>query len=386
MYWRGLWLADGPRWPLDADYSPELAAALRLGFAHVAPPLAAGPEEHLTACAVVSPWLRARMSARQRVRVHFLLARTHEVDGTISRAVDCVNEALGAAAHSHLLRDLAELLSYRATLERAREKFRAAAEDLEASLALLAMHPTRADLSDPALRLQLLSQLAMYDYFLADYRAARRTIKQARLLFSQAPRLAQAAAAVLWVEAHLARTRGLPERAWFPTLTAVEIYEHEGSLATQDRIRSFVADLALDLVAATPGGAASREAQAFLGITHSSLRQAERLARSAEDQPGLGLIQLVRARAGRLSWRNEDRRPAIERVIVLAERLGDDGLRAQALTTQGDELTFLGEAEQAHNRYRAALDALQGAEMPVLAVAPRRALLRVSEFDTGLAE
>lgn len=375
-----LWRPDDISWIDNVNYSPPAATAMRAAFGRVAPPATPNPEDFLLACELIAPWLGRQMAARQRVRACFLFANTLEAERAYVRAITWIDEALNVAGQAKLIRELAELLSYRGKLLRAREKFRAAAEDLSASLALLSVQAGGDEAIDPALRVELLSQLATYQFFLRHYSEAARAARKARLVAAHVPAMKLESATALWVEAQIERTRGKSERALLTALTVAEVYEREASTTSQDRIQGYVAELALDLVGKVPGGSESDAGRAYLTLAHKRIQQAERLARQTADRPGLGLVQLSRARESRLQKRAEDRVTSIERIIRTAQQLDDEGLLTQALTVQGDELAFLGETEQALNRYRGALDTVAGSEVPALGDPARRALLLASEM------
>jgi tetratricopeptide (TPR) repeat protein len=375
-----LWSPDARAWSCDPLYRPVLARTLRAAFARVASPAMAGPADYLWACAQVAPWVGMQVAAPQHVRICFLFARTHEIERNYVRATDWVDEAMGVAARGRLVRELAELLVYRGKLLRAREKFAAATENLREAMALLAANAAQEEAIDPALRLELLSQLATYKFYLADYRSAMRLAREARKLATQAPALEYEAASALLVEALIERVRGYPERALRPALEVAAVLERVATPTSQDRIHTFVAELALDLVGTVPGGPNSLWGQELLSLARKHLKRAGSLARGAGDLPGVGLQQLASIRASRLRSRNEDRRASIERVIRTARELNDDALLAQGFTALGDELTFLGATEQALNRYREALATIANTEIPALADPARRALLLASEL------
>lgn len=375
-----LWHADATMWERDPLYRPGVAAALRRTFTTlVALPLRQ-PEDYLWACSIVAPYLGSRMAAPQQVRMHFLFARTHEAEREYGLAVDQVDEALTVAAHAHLGREMVELLGFRGKLLRAQERFSEAAEDVMAGLQLLSEQAQREVAIAPTLRLDLLSQLATYEFYLARYGRAARRVKEAHSLLLQAPSHSLEAANMLWVKAHLERARRLPERALRPALTVAEIYLHKASPTSQNRIQTFLAELALDLADSMPGGPSTPEGQQHLRVARMRLTQAEDLARDAHDEPGIGLMRLARARESRLRHRNMDRGALIGQVARTARRLNDAGLLGQALIALGDEMADGGETERGLTCYREAIDVLEAGGISGLTAPARRAILRAGEW------
>jgi tetratricopeptide (TPR) repeat protein len=379
MRLRLLTRSDAASWRAADAYAPPLADALRLAFDRTARP-DTSPEEFLAVCAILAPWLDARVANQQRVRVCYLFARGCEVGREYAPAIHWVDEALVAAARAHAWGEMVELLTVRGRLQRALDNYRAAADDLNACLTLLYLHADREEDLDPVFRLDLLAHLASFEFFLAHYQSALRLVRQARRLIPLVPALPLAAASVLWADAHLERTRGRPERALLLAMTAADIHAREASLSSQVRMETFVAEVVLDLVERVPGDGSVNRAP-LLMLAGGHLRKAERLAREADDRPGAALAKLARVREGRLRGRNDDRVGAIEGVIRTARRMDNVALHAQALTRLGGELEAAGEDERARNCWREALTVLEGSEVPALKHEPRRKLLLASEFD-----
>jgi tetratricopeptide (TPR) repeat protein len=272
-------------------------------------------------------------------------------------------------------------LLYHAKLERARARYETAAGDLEACLALLRDRADGDDEAiDPALRLELLAQLADYEFFLGHFTDAARLVDQAQLLALHAAHRALDVAAVAWVQAQLDRVRGLTWDTIAPMLRATTIYSREAPPISQGRIAAFVTELVLDLVERLPDAATGGQRMGLLKLAHMHLTQAEHLARQAKDHPGRGLARLARARYSRLRGTNSDRRRRIEEVIRLGQQLDDHALKAQAFTALGDELASQGEQEGSLDCYRQTIGLLDGSEIPALAVPARRKLLRAREM------
>jgi tetratricopeptide (TPR) repeat protein len=283
------------------------------------------------------------------------------------------------ASHGRAFGELAELLFLHARLQRAQGSFGRAADDLHACLQLLYGRAPNEDAIEPALRLNLFAQLATYEFFLEHYDVAMDFVKRASYLISRAPGEEMSAASALWVHAHLLRTRGLPERALYPALTAAEVHAREASLTSQDRIEVFVADVLLDMAEKVPGPRHAPDRLDFLAQAQTHLQQAERLAREAKDSPGATLVKLIQLRESRLRGRKEDRVRAIEACLRKGHRLHDEALLAQGYTLLGQEFASQGDNERAKNCWRETLHVLEHSEIPALRVPARRSLLRASE-------
>jgi tetratricopeptide (TPR) repeat protein len=372
---------DHRAWRSDPLYSPGVAQALHTAFARLAPPEIT-PEDFLWACGDVAPWLNTVMGSRQRIRIFLLFARAHEADGAYTDALGYVDRALEVAGRGHIPDDLTDLLLYHAKLERARARYETAAGDLEACLALLRDRAAGDDEAiDPPLRLELLAQLADYEFYLGHFAEATRLVDQAQLLALHAPHRALDVADVACVQAQLDRLRGFTWDAIGPMLRATTIYKREAPPISQGRIAAFVTELALDVVERLPDGSNGAQRMGLLTLARIHLTQAEHLTRQAKDRPGRGLARLAHARYSRLRGTNSDRRRRVEEVIRLGKQLDDHALTAQAFTALGDELASQGEKEGSLDCYRQTIGLLDGSEVPALAVPARRKLLRAREMS-----
>lgn len=374
-----LW-PDWFTWRADPAYSPTVAAALRSGFAHIAS--ADAPRiNFLWACAEVASCKNATMAPPQHVRVCLLFARTHEVEGAYTDALAYVDRALDVAAHGPFNDDFTDLLLYRAKLERARGRYLIAASDLDACLGLLRGRARGDDTRiDPALRLEILAQLADYEFFLGHLLTAARLVSQAQRLAPRVPHRRLDAASIAWVQAHLDRLRGYAWEAVHPMLRAESVYAHDAPPISRGRLAYFVAELALDSAARHSDGPPASHRSEPLRLARVHLDAAERLAQQANDRGGRGLVQLARVRYSRLYGGNSDRSARIVDVLRLARRIDDDALLAQAFTALGDELAYQGEHERALDCYRQTIGLMDGSEFPVLALPARRQLLLAREM------
>jgi tetratricopeptide (TPR) repeat protein len=374
---------DHPTWQRDASYSVEAAGALCAAFSRVAT-AASRPEEFLWACGLVSPWLNAEVAVRQRVRAFLLFARAHEADGAYADSLQSIDRALELAARSRALDDLVDLLFYHAKLERAQSRYDVAAEDLYACLELLDEH-RGADgaMVDPALELELLAQLADYEFYLGHFHVAGDLAGEALRLAPQAPHKRLEAAAAERTQAHLDRLRGYSWDALHVMSRVAATYAQVPAPAiSRGRLEYLFAEFALDIAECIPIGPASVHRTAPLRLARKHLDIAESLAKQVNDRPGRGLVTLAHARYSRIRGTNADRVARIEGVIRLSHRLDDHALLAQSFTALGEELAGQGAQEQALDCYRQTLGLLDGSAVAALGTVPRRRLLLAREMAT----
>jgi hypothetical protein len=133
----------------------------------------------------------------------------------------------------------------------------------------------------------------------------------------------------------------------------------------------------LQLAVTLPAGS---DRYALLELARPHIERAERLAKAAEDKPGQGLTQIVRAQYARLHGSSTDRVASIEAVIRFARDIDDVAVLAQARTALGDEYAARGEIESALTCYRATVEVVAASEVPVLAVPAQRALRSAREM------
>ena len=234
-------------------------------------------------------------------------------------------------------------------------------------------------MDDSAARLQTVAQLATYAYFAGQPLLAEGCIRETRTLAAQVPHEDFDLASAEWVQAHLYRTYGEPERALRHALSFYNDYIREASDVSRDRLEFFLAEAALDWADMLPPGT---DSDALVSLSLPHLQSAERLARESVDNPGQGLAQLARARYDRLSGGgNMQRLAALEAVAQLGTELGDIAIVAQAYTALGDEFAARQESASSLTCYHTTLDVLKGSQVAVLANPARRALLKFQEMN-----
>lgn len=373
--------ADHFSWQRDTSYSQEAARALRAAFTRIS--AADAVADHLFwACGLVAPWLDADASPRQRVRVLLLFARTHEAEGNFAEALEALDRALVESIHGHAHEDFIDLLVYHAKLARALGRYDQAANDLYACLELHDLHVfEHQEPPDRSLQIELLSQLADYEFFLAHFERAERLASDTLHLAPVVPGKPLEAAAAARTLAQIDRIRGLSWQALPVMRRVVQVYAQVPAPAiSRGRNEYLLADFALDVAERIPDGPADANRTEFLRLAQQHLDIAEFLGRQTDDGPGRGLIALGRARYSRLHGTNEDRVARIEWALEVGQRREDHALLAQGFTALGDEYISQGEQERGLDCYRQALGLLDGSAFPVLSVQPRRKLLRASEM------
>jgi tetratricopeptide (TPR) repeat protein len=227
---------------------------------------------------------------------------------------------------------------------------------------------------DDAAVFDVTTNLAGLRFFLADYAVAEQLLAEARSLLPALNGKPQRrdVARIPWLEAHLYRWRGEPERALRPALAAAHEYDQSAGGSTV-RIQVVVADVALDLAATMPPGT---DRDALLTLAEPHITRATVVATEVGDDIGGLLARLTALRLMRMRGENRDRVAPIEEIARRARRLQDDALLAQAFTALGNEWSERKEHESAQVCYRQTLSILDGSDVPALGVWAKRELLR----------
>jgi tetratricopeptide (TPR) repeat protein len=324
------------------------------------------------------------MSERQRLHVCYILALAYAADGKFAQALRWLDMALELGVALDDLGALAELLYLHGVASSRLLRYQEAAADHWDCLALLRNRDSDPNPADLAFELDVVEQLAEFEFLLAHYDRSASLLESAARLVPAAPEQRTEAAGLEWVRAQLYRWRGEKELALRHAMAAADVYAAIGSPAASGRIQTVVADIALDLAETFPplpagprlGGANS----AFVTLAAPYVERALHLAHESQDMEGEGMALLARARYSRARQLNEDRLPAIEGVARTAQRLEDMALLAQAQTALGHELAARREGEASLVCYRQALDTLQGSDMPALGVWAHRAIAHADEL------
>lgn len=361
---------DDAAWKASYGYSSDIAGvliaaytAVRRGRGHL--------DGYLRAIALAMPSVKARMSRRQRMHLYFILATSAAANNWYDEALYWLDRALALAIHLEDIAAELELLSLRASFNRALLRLVDAIEDCRDSLGRLDAQFEALGVDDPSARLQTHAQLAMFAYFTSQPDLARLHLAEARALTPQVPNGQFESATAEWVQAHLYCTHGEYERALRHLLGIYDDYIEEATIVSRERLEIFIADVTLDWAEKLRPGS---DRDAFLALSHAHLETAERLASESHDQPGQGLTQLARVHYNRLTGANAERIARLEEVIHLGYTLDDVAITAQAYTALGDEYAAIQERESSLGCYRKTLDVLEHSQVAVLGTTARRAL------------
>lgn len=368
---------DHASWQAEVGYSDDARRDLHAAYQHIGQE-AGRTAGFLHAARRVERWLGRRISAHQRMHVYYLFALAHAADEGEQRSLYWIDQALSLASRLREPGDQVELLRLRASLYRSSLEFNEAAEDLTLCLALLDEKRAQLGVDDPAARLEILPQLAVYNFFLARFDSAERLLEQGRALvpFVNQTRSFDMAA-IAWTQAKLHHLRGAPEMALRYILPASDVYAREANAISYERLEIDVAEFALTWAQTRPVGS---DRDSLIALARPHLVRAERIARARRDLEGAALTRLTRARMSRLTNGALDRVRVIEAVIKQGHALADVAIVAQGLTALGDEFTSRGEHESALNCYRQTIDALDGSQTPALAIPAQRAVRRAQEM------
>lgn len=366
---------DDPHWRSDPAYSPAVAQALTAAYTHLRGSRHLGHFRLADEC--LRPLVGVQMAAWQRMSLCYVLAITSGAVSDYTQALRWLDDALSAATQVNSPSDLALLLFLRGGINRAISRLSRAAADFRDSLALVHELREHEHAVDPAFEVELLSVLAGFEFYLAQYETAEQRLQKARNLAALVPRHGIEAATIEWIQALLFRLRGQPELALRPAAAAAEVYMDRGSPASAARIQTVLAGIGLDLAERFSRGT---DRGAFITLAQPHVQLAADLAHEAGDEIGAALARLAGVRFSRLNGHNEDRVATIEQIIQLASRISDQALVAQGWTALGDELAAQGKTEQGLTSYRTVLAVLEGSDIPTLGVEARRALLRSGEM------
>jgi hypothetical protein len=331
------------------------------------------------AAELVAPTFALTMALPQRLRVFYLHARGFAALNLRTACLEALDDACAVADALDDVSALSALLYLRASSNYLLFRYRAAAEEFRACLALLRLQALN---GQPVAALDVahvLTHEANIRFHLGDYAAAERLLGQARKLVPRGAGQSAEAAMIHWLQALLHRWRGEPEPALAQVQFAARIYQQRGPSASLVRIQAIAAEAALDLAQQQSGCTMS---SLMLESATAQLDLALQASQQVGDAPGEVLIRLIQTRAGRLRHENLGRVGLIEVLARDGRQLRDDALLAHAFTALGDELVALGEQESGLNSYRQVMGLLDGSEVPALAIWARRAYHQTREWQT----
>lgn len=369
---------DDTTWKASYGYSPDIAGVLYTAYSFIRDGKGS-IQAFERAASIAEPRLKAHMSRRQRLHLYFVLATAYAACDCFEEAIDWTDRGIALAIQLKDIPAHSELLSFRASFNRAILRFVDAIADRCACLDLLDIQHDTQGVDDSAARLQTYAQLATYAYFAGQPLLAERCIQETRRLAANSPHEHFDLASAEWVQAHLYRTYGEPERALRHALDFHSEYIKEASAISRDRLEFFIADVALDWANVLPRGT-DRDAVLALSLPH--LENAKQLARDSFDRPGQALAQLAQVHYDRLSASNVQRVSAIEATLRLGAELDDLAIVAQAHTALGDEFASMNAIASSLTCYKSTLRVLEGSQVPVLGNVARRAVLTFQEMNT----
>lgn len=357
--------------PWDTNFSEAVAEELRAAFAVVG-----SADDHVEVLepqfASLKRLLRRRMSPRERLLTHYLMA-TCAAARDITTALTENDRALNLAKAESEWGAVADLFYQRGLLFRRSGEMLAAALEYEQLLRLIGEHGAPPGTEIGQLHLDTLSRLAHFYLWLQNFERAQGYAEQAVALSKLAPTGELTLVTMLWSLALIERYRKLPYDALKHAIAAAEVYSASPSntLSTV-RILALTADLAMDMAALFLNEPEAR--RTFVRMAEEYAVFGERLARHVSDSSGRGLSALARARAARLRRPQGRAQALIQAVIALATREKDWALRSQAWTALGFGLRDQGDRSAARAAFEAALDDLTLMPLSMLAILPQQAL------------
>lgn len=363
---------DDPAWHTERNYSPYVAGAfegVHLALVNKSKERSA----YLQAYNALSHLIDIPMSAHQREHLFYLLSMGNAAGGRFQQAQATIEQALELASALDELGDICHMLILRASVSRGLLKVGEAVHDLRVCLAIwgeYAEHHGKAlsDIVNPALRLEVYARLSGDAFYQGDYAGALEAVDQGRALLPLVRDHTLEAATLDWTHALLCRAGQKPKDALTLALRASKAYSSQSALS-QIRSHDVVVGAALDKAQQMTAGTQRNVLIGKYALPY--LESAERLARTVDDDAGLGLMILARARASRLLGRDEIRERQIEQALYLARRLNDEALLAKAHAALGDEYASQGKFSRALSAYRDTLGVLDGSEALALKRQPR---------------
>ncbi|MGH2485168.1 MAG: hypothetical protein ACRDHE_04050, partial [Ktedonobacterales bacterium] len=354
----------------DPARSPVVADALKLSYGH----LKRG--EYALASRAIGPTQFLSMSRRQALRVFYMQATTSLRLGRFEHGLALLDEASAQALSEGDHGALAQFAYMLADVARELDSRDAAAGYYGIALDAWSAHThdQPADGADSAFQLDVLSSLALAHFYYGRYDAAERALRAAKRLAAQIAASPARCANLAWIEAMFQRWRGDAGAALTTSVRAYATLDVYGSRLECARLRTLMADIAMDLAMAGARAGLDATRQHFLGMADSHLDSALAYLEGAGDPLALGVSTLAQVRFARMARYNSPRLDDIKRVERTARQFGDLTLLGQVWTSRGDEHRARGERGPATHAYEQSLRTLKSAEMGALGVWARRAL------------
>jgi hypothetical protein len=322
------------------------------------------------------------MSARQEMLLYYLLAQSARARD-LSRSV-YFGQALGwltrADEIARALLDYGaqvDIHELRGTLHRAVSLYWIAAEEFSYALRKLREHAEDTTSFDPEFEVTLAAKAAMLDYMLANFQRALEHLRRADALLPLATASASAEGNIAWAFALLRRQRNEPVEALRHVEEAVTFYRLLVVTNSTCRVMSLAADIAMDAAESSArAGPAAQET--YLALAGRYVDETIIVGREVDDQAGLELGNLARARLDRL--RDPEGATGVEERIRAtlrqAHRMRDDSLLSAAQTALGVELLTRGETTTGKRWLKKAIATARRIWAPGLAFRAERYLRR----------
>jgi tetratricopeptide (TPR) repeat protein len=390
-----------PRWEAEHGFSPLVADELRrilalLRYDHerdflrgdrerVLHPYAQERDASLRAFERALACLNRPQSPHQRLQVFYALGLAYLHLGESKPAQETVDTALNLADHLPDLAATAELQYLAGSLACSRGDYKAGADYLSSTRALLLHLGDEDDPADTALMIDALTTHSLCLYTMQAYPAAWAAIDEARLLVTRPPGHPLRAGSLALLAGLLHRWTGDPARGLQEVMAGAEAYAEWGVTRVHKlylaRLQRIAAECALDLAEGSSPRLTGFGRDAYLGIARPAIEQALVIAKETSDISGEGMALLVQAREERLRGQQTDRLTTIHSVLDRAELLDDPALAILAQTARGQELAARNEREAALDAFQTADDVSLQYRLPVLGVEGRRAVAKAKEQE-----
>lgn len=236
--------------------------------------------------------------------------------------------------------------------------------------------PESADADDSRFELDTLILLNQLYFFSGKFVRAERVFHAARKVAQRVSMPPLRRGNLAWIEALFYRWRAQPGRALDAGMAALAIVDMHATVLERSRLRTLLADIAMDLAERDGSGALGGLSYHFLGIADTYMSAARAGLATAGDHFARGLGTLTDARLARLTNRNVDRLAMIDGVARMAMEYEDRTVLGQVWHARGDEYLALGQPGSARTCYQKSVDMLKAAHMQGHSVWPRRALRR----------
>ena len=272
---------------------------------------------------------------------------------------------------------LVDLLVLRGPASRATSDYAHAAIDYREALALLDRRPLFARAEDLPLRRRILADLTGYEFYLAEYDEARTHVDFGLTLLE--PQLHRDHANLIWTSALLHRWANHPDKAFEQAGQAASMLQDLGNPCSLVRLKTVLADAALDLAARSLPG--SPERARYLDLARETIQGARLLARQYYDLSGEALAVVTRARLARLQGDLHAAEADAHFGLTMADNAGDLCLRAQSYTALGDLRIAQRDPEGARVAFLRARNAAAESVLPALDLWIDHGLRAVEEFS-----